>query len=137
MSPCPHRLLFYVLIFLTTLPCLLPRRKLDLFANVVHVNSLQGYSTRHNNLDLVIIREQTEGEYSSLEHEVKNQIIKTKSSNEGYVWGFESLVREKINSEELEMIHSQYRICILRYNIIRHLRCAVVRIYTLTATRQR
>lgn len=47
------------------------RRKLDLFANVVHVNSLPGYSTRHNNLDLVIIREQTEGEYSSLEHEVK------------------------------------------------------------------
>ncbi|XP_014858073.1 PREDICTED: isocitrate dehydrogenase [NAD] subunit beta, mitochondrial isoform X1 [Poecilia mexicana] len=45
------------------------RRTLDLFANVVHVNSLPGYSTRHNNLDLVIIREQTEGEYSSLEHE--------------------------------------------------------------------
>ncbi|NXE70992.1 IDH3B dehydrogenase, partial [Calcarius ornatus] len=45
-------------------------RKLDLFANVVHVKSLSGYQTRHNNLDLVIIREQTEGEYSSLEHEV-------------------------------------------------------------------
>ncbi|XP_014022966.2 isocitrate dehydrogenase [NAD] subunit beta, mitochondrial, partial [Salmo salar] len=45
------------------------RRRLDLFANVVHVNSLPGYSTRHNYLDLVIIREQTEGEYSSLEHE--------------------------------------------------------------------
>ncbi|NWR01149.1 IDH3B dehydrogenase, partial [Paradoxornis webbianus] len=44
--------------------------KLDLFANVVHVKSLPGYQTRHNNLDLVIIREQTEGEYSSLEHEV-------------------------------------------------------------------
>ncbi|NWI06921.1 IDH3B dehydrogenase, partial [Tichodroma muraria] len=27
--------------------------------------------TRHNNLDLVIIREQTEGEYSSLEHEAR------------------------------------------------------------------
>ncbi|CAB1354178.1 unnamed protein product [Coregonus sp. 'balchen'] len=38
------------------------RRRLDLFANVVHVNSLPGYSTRHNNLDLVIIREQTEGD---------------------------------------------------------------------------
>ncbi|NXB86025.1 IDH3B dehydrogenase, partial [Vidua chalybeata] len=50
-------------------PCPL-RRKLDLFANVVHVKSLPGYQTRHNNLDLVIIREQTEGEYSSLEHEV-------------------------------------------------------------------
>lgn len=36
----------------------------------MHVKSLPGYKTRHNNLDLVIIREQTEGEYSSLEHEV-------------------------------------------------------------------
>ncbi|KAL2087889.1 hypothetical protein ACEWY4_016717 [Coilia grayii] len=51
------------------------RRKLDLFANVVHVKSLPGYSTRHNNLDLVIIREQTEGEYSSLEHESVTGVI--------------------------------------------------------------
>ncbi|XP_016346787.1 isocitrate dehydrogenase [NAD] subunit beta, mitochondrial-like [Sinocyclocheilus anshuiensis] len=50
-------------------------RKLDLFANVVHVNSLPGYSTRHNNLDLVIIREQTEGEYSSLEHESVSGVV--------------------------------------------------------------
>ncbi|XP_048455295.1 isocitrate dehydrogenase [NAD] subunit beta, mitochondrial [Rhincodon typus] len=51
------------------------RKKLDLFANVVHVNSLPGYSTRHNNLDLVIIREQTEGEYSSLEYESAQGVI--------------------------------------------------------------
>ncbi|XP_077136555.1 isocitrate dehydrogenase [NAD] subunit beta, mitochondrial isoform X2 [Ranitomeya variabilis] len=51
------------------------RRKLDLFANVVHVSSLPGYKTRHNNLDLVIIREQTEGEYSSLEHESVSGVI--------------------------------------------------------------
>ncbi|KAL4630139.1 isocitrate dehydrogenase NAD subunit beta, mitochondrial-like [Arapaima gigas] len=51
------------------------RRKLDLFANVVHVTSLPGYSTRHNNLDLIIIREQTEGEYSSLEHESVKGVI--------------------------------------------------------------
>ncbi|KAB0395052.1 hypothetical protein E2I00_020035, partial [Balaenoptera physalus] len=50
-------------------------RKLDLFANVVHVKSLPGYKTRHNNLDLVIIREQTEGEYSSLEHESARGVI--------------------------------------------------------------
>lgn len=60
----PHLLVFELIV------CFCYRRKLDLFANVVHVNSLPGYSTRHNNLDLVIIREQTEGEYSSLEHEV-------------------------------------------------------------------
>jgi len=45
------------------------RRKLDLFANVVHVKSIPGLETRHNNLDFVIIREQKEGEYSALEHE--------------------------------------------------------------------
>ncbi|KAF7255555.1 hypothetical protein EG68_07465 [Paragonimus skrjabini miyazakii] len=45
------------------------RRILDLYANVVNVRSLPGFHTRHNNLDMVIIREQLEGEYSCLEHE--------------------------------------------------------------------
>ena len=45
------------------------RRNLDLYANVVKVKSLPGVKCRHNNIDLVIIREQTEGEYSALEHE--------------------------------------------------------------------
>ena len=26
---------------------------------------------RHNNIDVIIVREQTEGEYTSLEHEVR------------------------------------------------------------------
>ena len=38
------------------------RRKLDLFANVVKVNSHAGINTRHNNVDMIIIREQIEGE---------------------------------------------------------------------------
>jgi isocitrate/isopropylmalate dehydrogenase len=45
------------------------RRALDLYANVVHVKSLPGVRSRHQNVDCVIIREQTEGEYSALEHE--------------------------------------------------------------------
>lgn len=45
------------------------RDELDLFANVVHVKSLNGLSVRHKNVDMVVIREQTEGEYSALEHE--------------------------------------------------------------------
>lgn len=45
------------------------RKDLDLFANVVHVRSFPGVKTRHDNLDFVIIRESTEGEYSALEHE--------------------------------------------------------------------
>ena len=49
---------------------IIPRRGLDLFANVVSVQSLPGCDTRHTGLDFVIIREMTEGEYSALEHEV-------------------------------------------------------------------
>lgn len=45
------------------------RSQLDLFANVVHIKSLPGIKTRHKNIDLAIIREQTEGEFSALEHE--------------------------------------------------------------------
>lgn len=45
------------------------RNELDLYANCVHVRSLPGVKVRHNNIDCVIIREQTEGEYSALEHE--------------------------------------------------------------------
>ena len=43
---------------------------LDLYANVMHCQSLPGLKTRHRNIDIMIIRENTEGEYSSLEHEV-------------------------------------------------------------------
>lgn len=45
------------------------RRTLDLYANVVHVKSLPGVKSRHTNIDTIIIREMTEGEYSALEHE--------------------------------------------------------------------
>lgn len=45
------------------------RRALDLYANVVHVKSLPGVKSRYENVDVVIIREQIEGEYSALEHE--------------------------------------------------------------------
>ncbi|TMS15914.1 Isocitrate dehydrogenase [NAD] subunit gamma, mitochondrial [Larimichthys crocea] len=45
------------------------RTSLDLYANVMHCQSLPGVRTRHRNVDIMIIRENTEGEYSSLEHE--------------------------------------------------------------------
>lgn len=45
------------------------RQALDLYANVVHVKSWPGIQLRHEGIDAVIIREQTEGEYSALEHE--------------------------------------------------------------------
>ena len=47
------------------------RKKLKLYANVRPVKSIEGIKTVYDNVDLVTIRENTEGEYSGLEHEVK------------------------------------------------------------------
>ncbi|KAI3386839.1 hypothetical protein SNEBB_000365 [Seison nebaliae] len=45
------------------------RRQLNLFASVLHARSLSGVATRHKNVNFIVIRENTEGEYSALEHE--------------------------------------------------------------------
>jgi isocitrate dehydrogenase (NAD+) len=44
------------------------RQSLDIYASVVVCKSLPGFPTRHDNVDFAIIRENTEGEYSGLEH---------------------------------------------------------------------
>ena len=51
------------------------RKQLDLYANVVKVRSLPGVMSRHKNIDTVIIREQTEGEYSAIEHESVKGVV--------------------------------------------------------------
>jgi isocitrate dehydrogenase (NAD+) len=44
---------------------------LQLYANVVHSFNIPGITTaRHTDVDIVIVRENTEGEYSGMEHEV-------------------------------------------------------------------
>lgn len=45
------------------------RQQLDIYASVVLCKSLPGFATRHDNVDFAIIRENTEGEYSGLEHQ--------------------------------------------------------------------
>ncbi|WZZ62740.1 hypothetical protein YC2023_062847 [Brassica napus] len=46
------------------------RKELNLYANVRPCYSLPGYKTRYDDVDLITIRENTEGEYSGLEHQV-------------------------------------------------------------------
>ncbi|KAG2456134.1 IDH3G dehydrogenase, partial [Polypterus senegalus] len=62
------------------------RTSLDLYSNVIHCRSMPGLQTRHKDIDIIIIRENTEGEYSSLEHEsvpgvVESLKIITKSNS--------------------------------------------------------
>merc|ERR1711892_1564511 len=53
------------------------RKSMDLYANVVKVASIPGVKSRHVGVDLVVIREQTEGEYSCLEHESVPGIVES------------------------------------------------------------
>merc|ERR1712131_284907 len=53
------------------------RTSLDLYANVMHCQSLPGVQTRHKNIDIYIVRENTEGEYSSLEHESVSGVVES------------------------------------------------------------
>ncbi|KAL8164461.1 UNVERIFIED_CONTAM: Isocitrate dehydrogenase [NAD] subunit gamma, mitochondrial [Gekko kuhli] len=53
------------------------RTSLDLFANVIHCKSLPGVATRHRDIDILMVRENTEGEYSSLEHESVSGVVES------------------------------------------------------------
>lgn len=52
-------------------------QKLDLYAYCVHAFSIPGVNSRHKDVDLVIIRENSEGEFSTIEHEVLNGVIES------------------------------------------------------------
>lgn len=53
------------------------RTELDLFADIVHCVTMPGMNLRHNNLDILVIRENTEGEYSGIEHESVPGVIES------------------------------------------------------------
>lgn len=53
------------------------RRTFDLYANLRPCKSIVGYKTPFENVDSVLIRENTEGEYSGIEHEVVNGVVQS------------------------------------------------------------
>jgi isocitrate dehydrogenase (NAD+) len=57
------------------------RKMLDVYAGVVRIKAVPGVPTRHTrhapNLDIVVIRENTEGEYSGCEHEPVPGVIES------------------------------------------------------------
>ncbi|KAG8528509.1 NAD-dependent isocitrate dehydrogenase [Bacidia gigantensis] len=53
------------------------RRTFHLFANVRPCKSIAGYKTPYDNVDTVLIRENTEGEYSGIEHVVVDGVVQS------------------------------------------------------------
>lgn len=54
---------------------LLLRQTFGLYSNVRPCRSIQGFKTPYDNVDTVIIRENTEGEYIGIEHEVVPGVV--------------------------------------------------------------
>ncbi|KAF9974881.1 NAD-dependent isocitrate dehydrogenase [Actinomortierella ambigua] len=53
------------------------RRTFNLYANVRPCKSIKGYKTLYDDVDTVLIRENTEGEYSGIEHEVVDGVVQS------------------------------------------------------------
>ena len=85
------------------------RLRLNLFANVIHCKSQPGIKARHKDIDLILIRQNTEGEYSCLEHEnVKGvveslKIITRKKSEEIARYAFDYAVTH--NRSKVTAVH--------------------------------
>ncbi len=53
------------------------RKALDLYANLRPVENLPGVPSRFENVDIVIVRENTEDLYAGLEHEVVPGVVES------------------------------------------------------------
>src|SRR5215467_1575998 len=85
------------------------RKKFELYANFRPIRNLPSLPTRYPSVDLAIVRENTEGEYSGIEHEVvpgvveSLKIITEKASTRIARFAFEYARRE--NRKRIHAIH--------------------------------
>src|SRR6202158_806720 len=85
------------------------RRQFELFCNFRPIRNLPGVTTRYPGVDLIIIRENTEGLYSGIEHEVvpgvveSIKVITEKASTRISRWAFE--YARKVGRKKINAIH--------------------------------
>ncbi|KAH9399598.1 Isocitrate dehydrogenase [NAD] subunit alpha, mitochondrial [Tyrophagus putrescentiae] len=53
------------------------RKVFSLYANIRPCRSVEGYKTLYDDVDIVTIRENTEGEYSGIEHEIVSGVVQS------------------------------------------------------------
>ncbi len=85
------------------------RKRFELFANFRPIRNLPNVPTRYPGVDLIIVRENTEGLYSGIEHEVvpgvveSLKIITEKASTRISKWAFE--YARKVGRKKIHAIH--------------------------------
>ncbi|HEY6305267.1 MAG TPA: isocitrate dehydrogenase (NAD(+)) [Candidatus Angelobacter sp.] len=100
------------------------RKKFELYANFRPVRSLPSLPTRYPSVDLAIVRENTEGEYSGIEHEVVPgvvealKIITEKASTRIARFAFEFARRER-----RKRVHAIHKANIMKMSDGLFLRC--------------
>jgi len=101
------------------------RKHFELFANFRPIKNLPGLDTRYPGVDLIIVRENTEGEYVGLEHEVvpgvveSLKIITEKASTRISQFAFEYARKHK-----RKKIHAIHKANIMKMSDGLFLRCA-------------
>ena len=101
------------------------RKKFELFCNFRPIKNLPGIPTRYPGVDLIIVRENTEGEYSGIEHEVvpgvveSLKIITEKASTRIARFAFEYARRERRKT-----IYAIHKANIMKLSDGLFLRCA-------------
>jgi isocitrate dehydrogenase (NAD+) len=101
------------------------RKKFELYVNFRPIRNLPGLETRYPGVDLIIVRENTEGEYVGLEHEVvpgvmtSLKVITEKGSTRIAKWAF-----EYARKQGRRKIHAIHKANIMKLSDGMFLKCA-------------
>src|SRR6516165_5119850 len=101
------------------------RKVLDLYANLRPVRNLPGVPSRFGNVDLIIVRENTEGLYSGLEHEVVPGVVESlKIMTEKASTRIAKFAFEYARKNQRKKIHAIHKANIMKLSDGLFLRCA-------------
>ena len=101
------------------------RKRFDLFANFRPVRNLPGLETKWPGVDLIIVRENTEGEYVGLEHEVVPGVVESiKVITEKGSTRIAKFAFEYARKHGRKKIHSVHKANIMKLSDGLFLRCA-------------
>ncbi|HEV2274269.1 MAG TPA: isocitrate/isopropylmalate dehydrogenase family protein [Acidobacteriaceae bacterium] len=101
------------------------RKKFELFANFRPIKNLPGLETRYPDVDLIIVRENTEGEYVGLEHEVVPGVVESlKVITEKGSTRISKFAFEYARKHKRRKIHAIHKANIMKMSDGLFLRCA-------------
>ena len=101
------------------------RKRFELYANFRPINNLPHIPTRYPNVDLIIIRENTEGLYSGIEHEVVPGVVESlKIMTEKACTRISRFAFEYARKNQRKKIHAIHKANIMKLSDGLFLRCA-------------